>query len=368
MVYVLMLLCLWVSRGFELSPNWGDDDLVDIFVSKSPLQNVLMSQYETFDAYHIGLYFQNYKIRRWVSLNWYLADDIGGETTLMSTSHRVPSDWSYLDWFFGYFSGDLFDFFEFENAPELEIIESVNRPGKFGDDLVHIGSTRGAEVKKVTFEKFSNFFDGFAIYNYLTGNLIRSGQSCFDYVEWVLGRIVWEPVPGVSILREGVVCKVVAFEPVDMKIPQNKRDFLRYLRVMWNHKHELSKHLVFFRLLISKLALMDMPVMFSLNGEIFRIKFAPNDPINHCEYPLEFHSNGTPIVANVFDSRKKCYLPETSHATWEPHVYFFWSDWAIWAEAKIDHFLSSRGAPLIFTAATTLMCVLIWRLANLKTV
>ena len=344
------------SLALSILSTWKDSDSVEIYLGSHLLNTMRLSETERFDVHHQAVLFHNFRARRWLTVDFFMNDDSEIPQMFVTTGNSVPPNWGPLEYLYSYISGALYEHFFFENFGQVRILETmVRKPADFDEnELQHIGSARGGAVAELTEWILKTYdgilqFDVFAIYME-NGIRVRKSKTCFDFVEDVLAKLVWEPkayivgddLPEIAF-REGVVLNVTKLEKVDMSVPKRRRDYFRFARVLWNHMHQIGAHLVYIRLLMVKVAEMDLEYMLALDGwEMHSVEFSSDAADNHCALPLEFERDGTPISANLGDFRRVCFLPSATRAEWARIIQYSWSDWAIWAEAKIDNWLVGR--------------------------
>ena len=117
---------------------------------------------------------------------------------------------------------------------------------------------------------------------------------------------------------------------------KSQRDYFRYLRIIRNHLDEISLHLIYTRIVLTKFSMLGVPFILKLDkGEFYQIDFFP-DGGNYCRRIL---NNSNQIGDNEII---KCMFPSQTIGELEKYVSFFWEDYAIVFEMWLDRIFFSN--------------------------
>lgn len=334
--------------------QWRDTDRVEVFIHEYELQNLGLSGWLQFSTQHMGLVFQNTRNYLWFGVDKFARSD-GTIARIIVPTIAPDSEWNFLNWWqriLAYLQGDIVGYLSWDNLGYVRMEESTRSNV---NHLMHIGTTTGRDIKNIRewilndFTKKTVTFDMWQFYNGTTNERIRTGQMCHDLVEEMIGRInITAPSAEederetIRIYRDSLNLNVTSSEVLDMSLAKNRRDYQRFLRFFKNHVYKATRDMSYSRQTVSKFIALDIPWIMYLDGDKYvRYTLAEYSIINYCRMGMEFIPGQPYVPAKLDDPNQQCFLQQFDYKDVIGSVKFTVFDLIIWAEQRVDDFISS---------------------------
>lgn len=369
------------SGGMEIEDNnlenWRPTDWVEVYLGEHRLQDLAVKNGIKFQVQHMGVVFQNPRIRKWYVMDFFAksADTIANVLMPNMRPDSQLHEMGLMEKLLAYLKGEFVDHLVWDNLGYVRVRE--DKTGEF-HDLVHLGSSRAAAVIAIRNWLIHEYtvhtedrpvtFDMWSLYWAANNTRIRSSRNCHDFVEHVLARVPFEDTPGdsISVYRDTLALNVTSTKVLDMTKPKSRRDYQRFIRFMSNHIYESTRDIGHSAVTITKFIQLGIPFIIFLDGKNYvQVELSKILGLNYCRFPMDYVKGQEYVPSRLNDTRADCYLPVMDADIYYQQISLTVADKLIYVEFLIDELLFGDDSPH-WNHLTTIFETTIWLVAIAK--